>query len=518
MSLFDQIYDISVDSNELDFFLEENIEVINDFANSDYNTVAESSHSLRKFILLKNEIIENLDFSKTYNKAFVSLLIEICERLGSRSSIIRLYEIYEKNDIYIGQRLNAVLLYLVNVSDNNEFEKRFSTICEKFEFSFLNEEDSKDKPVASFLNFYSYVIINTQPFIDFAVKLKKNIENVIEQNTYSFLQHISLNEALAVSFENIDEAFNTLQLIIDKLLGKKKAFEDEYYEDNILIEQGTLYCEDLKNTSFSFQNIRQLAVNKIRQIENRTEIFDSLGRGVPILKEEEQLYAYLYKFGNAHNAKILSAFEKIEFTKIIDPVEVIDWGCGQGLASLSLLEYIDNNNLSIQLKKVILIEPSELALKRAGLHLHHYKENIPLKSISKDLNSLELSDINTELNTIKIHLFSNILDIEAFSMSSLIEIVTKSQKGKNYFICVSPYITDTKADRIDRFKRYFEKNFDTFRLFASEQNTGDLADDYWNCNNNYNGNFDGYYCPHPHPNCGCDKKWTRIVRIFKVDM
>lgn len=56
----------------------------------------------------------------------------------------------------------------------------------------------------------------------------------------------------------------------------------------------------------------------------------------------EQCSAYLAAYGDMHRLKLDSAFDEL-FTragKRTDGIEVVDWGCGQGLASGVLLDYI----------------------------------------------------------------------------------------------------------------------------------------------------------------------------------
>ena len=129
---------------------------------------------------------------------------------------------------------------------------------------------------------------------------------------------------------------------------------------------------------------------------------------------------------------------------------------------------------------------------------------------------MQSADVETQNDTTKIHLFSNILDLNEnfFSQKELISLIEETQKGENIFICVSPYQSDDEVDRVDAFKRHFEESraVNFTRLYEVE-NSGKLCDPYWNCNNNYTGNM-GVFCTHR--NNGCDCKWTRFIRVFKV--
>jgi hypothetical protein len=114
-------------------------------------------------------------------------------------------------------------------------------------------------------------------------------------------------------------------------------------------------------------------------------------------------------------------------------------------------------------------------------------------------------------------LFSNILDVEEFSISNLTRLIESSQTGINCFVCVSPFITDSKADRVDSFKRHFESRYSSYKLLGEEVNGGRFTDEYWSCNHYYRKKT--YPCDEKkHSANGCQNKWTRIIRVFKVEM
>jgi tRNA A58 N-methylase Trm61 len=136
-------------------------------------------------------------------------------------------------------------------------------------------------------------------------------------------------------------------------------------------------------------------------------------------------------------------------------IEIYDWSCGQALATIVLLEYLGDRNIDLSIDRVTLIEPSEIALKRASLHVKHFAPEVRMRIVLKDMDSLEATDVNSLDESVKIHLFSNILDVEAYSMRHLVEIIKHGIKGNNYMICVSPYINDVKTARFDSFVNSF---------------------------------------------------------------
>ena len=68
--------------------------------------------------------------------------------------------------------------------------------------------------------------------------------------------------------------------------------------------------------------------------------YHNLVRGKAILQHPIQLDAYNALFANLHYAKLTSLFDDFLSDKLFDTthIRVIDYGCGQGLASLVLQE------------------------------------------------------------------------------------------------------------------------------------------------------------------------------------
>ena len=170
--------------------------------------------------------------------------------------------------------------------------------------------------------------------------------------------------------------------------------------------------------------------------------------------------------------------------------EIYDWGCGQGLASVCFLEFLNDKAKKIEIEAITLVEPSEIALKRASLHIKKFNKSSVIYTINKDLDSLNNDDFRPNGTNTKIQLFSNILDIDCFSMTDLILKIKENSSGLNYFICVSPFISEYKTQRLDDFVEAFE-NYDSFELIQSvTERKGE-----WSGTN-----------------------WTRVIRVFKVKL
>lgn len=192
-----------------------------------------------------------------------------------------------------------------------------------------------------------------------------------------------------------------------------------------------------------------------------------------MLDREELLWRYLYAFAPMHMRKMdlaLSRMKRVFRELAKESLSVIDWGCGQALASCCLFDFLNDNRIFIPVDKVILIEPSELALRYAALHLTAYGLT-QTKALQKYLDDVTAEDIETE-SPVTLHLFSNILDMKGFDMKRLVQTIGASASGIHYFVCVSPaYGNNNGISRIELFKSYFT-GIDTMR---QERRTQDNA-------------------------------------------
>ena len=490
MSIFQSLLNNADDNVSLDSYIQKNYAQIEAFCSTRVDSQQIELDNFEQFVLFKTGVIEKLDYTKSYNRGFVYHLIDYCERFCSTSAIVQLYHIIQDNRLNIGSRLEASMLYLYNVPSNQTFVDRFNDICSKLQTA-INEEDDNDKrAIASFLNYYSYVVYNTSEQFSSGVFLKYT--NAIENDSFPFLKNDVIQECFALDYHKPEILYNIVQKKIDEILGRNEEFIIQPNRENdYLIESDTEYARILNNTPRTFQAIRNISVQQINQFENKDDIYYSLGRGVKILKEEAQLYSYLNSYGNMHEAKMLSALRKLPLEELEGKnIEIYDWACGQGLASIIFREFVENHNYNIYNRNIVLIEPSEIALKRAALNVRHFNGQCQIKTVLKDIDSITKEDLNCDSNSIKIHLFSNILDVEGFSMEHLISIIEQTQKGVNFFVCVSPYITDAKTARIDKFVQHFANQYNSYHLlFEIENQSGE-----WR-----NG-------------------WTRVIRLFRVNL
>ena len=240
----------------------------------------------------------------------------------------------------------------------------------------------------------------------------------------------------------------------------------------------------------TFQGIRRIANNILTNFtqEERDKFYYSLERGVKLLDSNELLCQYLCSFGNMHEAKIKTALSAISNPQQVfnNDLAIIDWGCGQGLATVCFFDFLKQQNIPNKIQKVVLIEPSKMALERAKLHTNAYlKDESKIQTVNKYLDDVTKSDIETNL-PVTLHFFSNILDVEGVDLKKIAKNVGENVKGEHYFFCISPLI-EGRSHRIDTFYNYFntptvlsniEQSENKLQLLAADSHQKDFQRKY----------------------------------------
>jgi len=186
--------------------------------------------------------------------------------------------------------------------------------------------------------------------------------------------------------------------------------------------------DEINTNNISFANIRKIACNFRTQ-----NVWGELDRGRGILKTQEQLNQYWYSYSQMIQAQWQEILNDIDLSNN-ENIEIIDYGCGQSLASI--LFFDKWNQKRIVTSKIILIEPSKIALDRAESILQCYLPKAKIISINKTLDNVTQEEVQANDDTVKMHLFSNILDIDDFNIVDLLKKILAS-KGLHYFLAAS---------------------------------------------------------------------------------
>jgi superfamily II DNA helicase RecQ len=218
------------------------------------------------------------------------------------------------------------------------------------------------------------------------------------------------------------------------------------------------FNDDILNIEIpSFEAIRQLALRDLFKINQsvRDELYEQLKRGTALLETHEQLCAYLNSFGPRHSATLQDSISRLPNSLFNEPFEIVDWGCGQAMGTINVLDFLSDKGRLDNIKKITLIEPAKAALERGLLHVKSYKlKDIQLVSIDRFFEEIEPQEIQTEQSLPVLHIFSNILDVEQIDLKYLSQLVDSSVVSENYLLCVGPL--NPTNQRIDSFFSYFD--------------------------------------------------------------
>lgn len=164
------------------------------------------------------------------------------------------------------------------------------------------------------------------------------------------------------------------------------AIRNRIYQEKKTLEfQNTLRAIELP----TFEKIRRYCVNL-----SGDEIPDNLT--IEIRKNSKMYKALIY-----------DAFDQFLHKLIGKNIDILDWGCGQGIASSLALDYIREKQYEINVKEVTLIEKDIIKTNRAKIYIDLLSSNKSrVKTINKNIEDLIEDDFKVSENT-KINLFIN---------------------------------------------------------------------------------------------------------------
>jgi len=225
------------------------------------------------------------------------------------------------------------------------------------------------------------------------------------------------------------------------------------------------------------QQQAQIRFNNIyRDSVNRSGLrvpFDNLDNGTRVLNDEAECIRYIALYGGHHFHKLYTAYTSTKFENVEGGnIEIVDWGCGQALATCVLIDYLIENDIHPNVISITLIEPSTVALQR-GLSLVRqlFQNDASIDSVvrlvNKYLDDVNPTDLALQPDSIKIHLFSNILDVEGFNLERLHQLIVNSFQGLNRIICTSP--DNGRQQRLERFYNLFLQSHPVTRASSSSE-------------------------------------------------
>ncbi len=172
-----------------------------------------------------------------------------------------------------------------------------------------------------------------------------------------------------------------------------------------------------------------------------------LDRGMAILASEDALNCYLAAYGEIHVTKMLSALEHLPYQDIQDGFEIVDWGCGQGLASVCFLDWIEQNRMRMRPGRITLVDASRAALSRALLHVSmKLGSGVDACAVQTDLSADSIKMPHKALSgRVTVHLLSNIIDVPVVNVDAITRAIV-AYGHNNYVVCVGSSKTWERAD------------------------------------------------------------------------
>ena len=224
------------------------------------------------------------------------------------------------------------------------------------------------------------------------------------------------------------------------------------------IEKGTNYAYTVERMKeVSFRSLRSVSVEFTKRlpVELSSELYTNIQHGVCQLQSEPELNMYIHALGLMHEAKLQYAFERLSDDFINhQTIDIIDYGCGQAIGTICYADFLRKNGLSQQVRRVVLIEPSEIALKRAALHVSRFFPQAEIVTCLKGFDDLEEDDLCVNEETPTLHIFSNVIDLadDYFDLERFVGLINQCSIGDNHYLFIEPYFDyEEKDGRLERF-------------------------------------------------------------------
>ena len=157
------------------------------------------------------------------------------------------------------------------------------------------------------------------------------------------------------------------------------------------------------------------------------------------------------------NGNIVKAFENIpELFFRQSEINIIDYG-RQGFGALCYVDFLRSKLIPQSIKKVTLIEQSEIYLKRAAEEVSSLLPDAEIVTVNKTIEDLSNNDIACDENIPTLHILYD-LDWE-FDVGNFAQVISDNLKGYNQFVCVGPCSNDYIEDGlVDDFAEFFYIN------------------------------------------------------------
>ena len=352
------MWEFNYNHPSLQSYISDNYSEIYDyFANTKYEVLMKYRVDINKMVLFRRTEIESLDLSADKNISFILLLIDTAERMRLLGAFGILFTHLNNKNVVLGKRLEASSLFIMHASDFNDYYGRYEEIINLLQEACETEEDSFQKVLSTFANYYSHIMNEFAEFNQAAVaSIQRKIWDGYNNKVKSFLDNKFIEEMLRVDISDGEIAYTTIQNLIDRFITSEQIVRADLAPKKqeeahvCIIESAGDYAVKLNGVNSSFPDIREISCDCYKLIRS-DELHSALGRGVKVLETENELIAYMYSYGMMHYVKILEAVKELPENQLSEKLEIIDWACGQGIASMALFDYIRLQNINHNMKR-----------------------------------------------------------------------------------------------------------------------------------------------------------------------
>lgn len=195
---------------------------------------------------------------------------------------------------------------------------------------------------------------------------------------------------------------------------------------------------------------------------NYTQFSNRTRRTKSPLQYHDDLTTYMALYGLAHYERIQAIFDLTQQDNFneqqLRQATIVDYGCGQGIATLAYLDHLIATQQQIEHLNIVLIEPSALALRRAIYWIEKKAQtaelSIHITAHACNFDELDENYLDQANSGTYIHLFSNVLDMYHqgnFSLHRLTKLMQKNQ-AEHFIFAVSPnfYSGNVGFDTLNR--------------------------------------------------------------------
>ncbi len=225
--------------------------------------------------------------------------------------------------------------------------------------------------------------------------------------------------------------------------------------------------------AIDFESFRTLAFDSLNTEEQAAPWKFIKFRGKNVISEEKELNLYFAAYALWHKGKLDFIFEQIADTVLKKKFNIIDWGCGQGTATLALCDYLALRNKLSNILGVTLIEPSKVALKRAQANIKAFLPDININPIVSYFEDVYPHQISFTSHYPNLHIFSNVLDIKEVDKDRLARLIL-SNNNEHILLITSPFYYDAILN-IDYFENCFSKKISNTYKKENKANTQDYT-------------------------------------------